>query len=123
MAGDDDGGAGRGGLLEQPLHDLGVLLVDRRQRLVGQDDARLACQRPRHRYALPFPGGHLAGKGLASAAEPERVECFERALADSRVRNAGVDEHQGEHQVLEGIQARQQPLLLVDEGDVTADPA
>ena len=123
VAGDDDRGAGRGGLLEESLHDLRVLLVDRRQRFVGQDDARLACQRPRHRDALAFPGGHLAGEGLAPAAEPERVECFERAFADPRVRNTRVDQHQGEHQVLEGIQTRQQPLLLVDEGDVTANAA
>src|SRR5713101_6665005 len=37
------------------------------------------------------------------------------------MRHGRVDEHQCENQVLEGVQAGQQPLLLIDEGDLATE--
>ena len=54
MGGDDDRGPCRRGLFEQALHDLGVLLVDRSQRLVGKKHAWAAGKGARHRHPLPF---------------------------------------------------------------------
>jgi hypothetical protein len=123
VRGDDHRGAGGGRLLEHALDQLGVLIVDRRQRLVRQDDSGVASERPCHGHSLPFARGHLARVRLAPAGEPERFQCFERAPAEAPIRHRRIHEHEGIDEVFECVQPRQQPLLLIDEGDLAADAA
>ncbi len=83
----------------------------------------MARERPRHGHSLPFARRQLAGIRLAAAGQTESLQRFERMAADAAVRDGRIHEHEGVDQVLERVQARQQPLLLIDEGDLAADSA
>jgi len=121
VGGHHNGGAIRGGLLEKPHHDLRVVVVDRRERLVCQEDPGPSRQCSRHRDPLPFPGRELVWIRAAPVAQAERLERVQRPALDRSVRDLGVADLHREHEVFESGQAREQTLVLVDERHLTAD--
>ena len=79
---------GRAELLVQPaqldLHVLAQLLVERRQRLVHQHDARLEHDGARERHALALAARQLVDAPLAVAAELDQLERAPRRGGRSR---------------------------------------
>ena len=103
-------------LLELATHrDLRVR-VERRERLVEQQDARVARERPGERDALPLAARQLARPRLRKMRDPEPLEVLVDALAARR------------RHVLAHGHVREERVLLEDEPDaplvgLAEDPA
>jgi hypothetical protein len=123
VGGDDDGRAIRGRLLEKAHHHLRVVVVDRRERLVRQEDPWPSRQCSGDRDPLPFPGRKLVRIGAAPVAQPESFERVQRPALDRSVRDLGIAYLHCEDEVFEGGQAREQALVLVNERHLAADSA
>ena len=74
-------------VLQLQLHGRAQLLVERRQRLVEQQHARLVDQCPRQRDALLLPAGKLVDLSLAIGAQMHHLQ----RLADAPADLAAVD--------------------------------
>src|SRR5882672_8140859 len=61
--------------------------------------------------------------GSAAVPQAQRLEGLERAPLDLPVRDLRIANLQGEDEVFEGCQARQEALFLVDESHLAPDPA
>ena len=84
------------------------LLVDRRERLVHQQDVGVHGERPGEADALPHPAGELVRVGVLEAGQPDLVDVRARGLlallarhaaqlqAEGRVAQHGRPRHQGE---------------------------
>ena len=86
VVGDEDGGvAGAVVDLAQPAAELAPDLgVERAERLVEEEDARLDGERAGERHALALAAGELARIALLEAGELDEVEKLQHALADLR---------------------------------------
>lgn len=75
MGGDQQGGALRiGGTDQQPGDPLRIGIVQRRCRLVRDQQVRPADQRPRHGRALRLPLAQRAGTGVSAMAKANLVQ-------------------------------------------------
>ena len=119
---DEDGGvAGAVVDLAQPAAELAAdLRVERAERLVEQQDARLDGERAGERHALPLAAGELTGKALLQAGELHEVEEVQHALADFRLgRAAAAGPHrQAEGDVVEHRHVAEQRVMLEYEADI-----
>ena len=69
---DDDGAVGLDGVRGQQLHDgLAARMVQRRRRLVADDEARLVHERARDGHALLLAPGERRRERVGAAPEPE----------------------------------------------------
>ncbi len=82
---DEDGGEllGAPDVLEQPLHLDPGQGIERTQRLVERQEARLAHQRARKRDALPLAAGQHGWPVAVTGFEPHRAQRFARPLRRS----------------------------------------
>ena len=102
-----------GQLLAQGLGDGHV---ERRERLVEQQHARIGRQRPGHRHPLRLPAGQLAGTPLGEVADAEPVEQVPgptAGLAAPHATRAGT-----EGDVLQGAEVGEERVLLVHQADL-----
>ena len=72
------------------------LLVERRERLVHQQDFRLRRQRARHRHALAHAAGQLGRITLLEAVEPDHGHEMPRPLDALALRHAGDFQREGD---------------------------
>ena len=100
---------------EQVEHALGGLRVERPGRLVGEQQARLVRERPRHRDALALSAGELRGKVIGAIGEPHLLQQRERAAAALGAVHAGADERHFD--VRASGQRAEQEVALEDEAD------
>ena len=86
VVGDEDGGvAGPVVDLAQPAAELAPDLgVERAERLVEEEHARLDGERAGERHALPLAAGELRRVALLEAGELHEIEQLQHALADLR---------------------------------------
>ena len=68
-------------LLEEELHLLAQLQVERTERLVEEENGRTVDDRARERDALPLAARELGGLALTDAWEADAIEHFARADA------------------------------------------
>ena len=61
-------------ILEEELHLLAQLDIEGGQRLVEQDEARLADDGPGQRHALALPAGELGGIAVGQRAQLDQIE-------------------------------------------------
>ncbi len=103
---------------QQQVDDLaGGPRVDVPGRLVGEDDIRLADERPRDPHPLLLAARQFAGKVAQPGAEPEVIEQPFRALEDLRTGRVREERH---GDVLHRGQGRDQVEELEHEADVFA---
>ena len=82
--------------------------VERAERLVEQQHARVACERARERDALALAAGELPGTGGGEVPDPESLE------------QVGAVALAGEAHVRGDRQVREQPVVLREVADATA---
>ena len=123
VGGDDYRRPVGGGFFEKAHHDLGVVVVDRCQRLIREQNLRTARQRPGYRNPLSFARRELVRIGATPMAEAQRLERLTRSPLYGAVRNLWIADLHCKNQILQRGAARQQALLLVDECNVAADPS
>src|SRR6266545_4194243 len=112
----------RGGL--EPLvqlpdlraHRHAQLRVEVRQRLVEEEDARVAHDRAPHRHALPLAPRELAREPLEQVFEPQDLRRSPDALPDDL--RAGLREAQAERHVVEHRHVRVERVVLEHHRDV-----
>src|SRR5215472_2013580 len=102
------------------LHDLAGLRVERRERLVHEENIRIDRKRAREVDALAHAAGELARMVALEAFEPDQLQQFERAAAGRRI-GAACD-LRPDHRVVEHGAPRQQVVGLEYEAAVTARP-
>ena len=119
MGGDDD----RAILTGQPSQEIAELAaargVERRRRLIHQEQRRVDRERARDRHALRFPTRELARQRLLAVLDAERAQQLARAALRFRQRDA-VRVHRREPHVLERRQVLEQVMKLEDEADLAA---
>ena len=104
----------------EQLHDVdGGGRVEVSGRLVGQQHLRAVDQSARDRDALLLTTGQLVREPLLLAGEADEREHLGHGLLDEPAR--GSDHLQREGDVLEDGLVRQQPEVLEDRADVTAE--
>ena len=103
--------------LAQFLTDLGV---ERTERLVEQQDARLDGQRARERDALALAAGQLAGIAIGQPVQLNEIEQLLHARADLRLGLADLARlhAQAECDVLEHAHMAEQSVMLKHEADI-----
>jgi hypothetical protein len=117
---DEDGGAPGGDVLEE-VHDLpGGVLVEVPGGLVGDEHRRLGDDGPRDRHPLLLAAGQLMREGIATIAEPNRLEGVQGALAGLLVGEAEVHDPEPEGDVLGRRQAGQELEVLEDDPHLAA---
>ena len=92
-----------------------VLAVEVAGRLVGEDDRRLADQRPRHRHPLALAAGELGGAVALAVGEADPGQRRGGAAAALAGRHAGVEQPVGD--VVDHRRRLEQEELLEDEAD------
>ena len=114
---DDDAAIRLGGDVLQNLHHLlAVLAIERRRRLVANDQLRVMHQRPRDGHALLLSAGKHVRPMMHPLAEPDRLQHLRRfLLGDGSGRALDTQRHA---HVLDAIQRRDQIVLLENETDV-----
>ena len=90
--------------------------IERRGRLVGEDDARPVGERAGDRDALGFAAGELRRHRVLAVSDLEIVEQFDGARARRRGAKSGKMEHHGD--IVGGVEERQQIGVLKDEADL-----
>ena len=101
----------------QPLPQfLPHLGVERAERLVEQQHARLSRQRPGQGHALPLAAGKLRRPAFLEALQPHQPQQFADALADLRLLPAAHPQAEGD--VLEDAHVPEQGVVLEHEADV-----
>ena len=95
------------------LHVLAELEVERRERLVEQQDARLGGQRPRQRRALDLAAGQLGRPTRAETLEPDEREQLFDLGGDALLRPAS--ELEAVADVLDDVHVREQRPALEDD--------
>ena len=108
--------------LELDLHLLAQLQIERAERLVEEEDARVVDQRPREGDALLLPAGELARLAPLVAGQLDELEHLAHAL---RLTSASADlpPAQAEGDVLEDVQMREEGVVLEDGVDVALERA
>ena len=102
--------------LELELHLLAELQVERAERLVEEEHARLVDERARERYPLLLAAGELAWLALLEALEADEPQDLVHAAA--HVLLAHALPAQAERDVLEDRQVREEGVRLEDRVDV-----
>ncbi len=100
---------------QQPAQFVAAIRVDRRERLVEQQDARLGGERPRERHALLLTAGQHRGRPVGDGAQADLFQ--QRGGAGAAPGSADAPQPQREGDVLGGAQVREQTWLLEDEAD------
>jgi hypothetical protein len=135
----DDGGAAAHHLLERLLHDRLAARVERRRRLVEQNDFRIAHKGARDRHALLLAARQLRALGADDGVVAVRerrdevvavggarrrldLRARHRLLAALGERDAVVGRQHGAERDVLGDRAREQHRLLADEADLRAPP-
>ena len=103
-------------LRKQVHDDLGALGIERRRRLVGENDARPVGERAGDGDALRLAAGKLRRHGVLAVADLEIVEQLDGPL--SRVGGIDAGQMQHERDIVGGIEERQQVVELEDEPDL-----
>ena len=102
--------------LDEKLHLLPQLQIERAQRLVEQQDARAIDERARERDSLLLPTRELARLAFAVAAQLDEIEHFlDLALQVSSTRALSP---QAEGDVLENREVREEGVALEDRVDI-----
>ena len=92
--------------------------VERAERLVQQQHARLDRQRPRQRHALPLTAGELRGETLLEARELHEVEQLHHLVLDVRfLRLVLAPRAQAERDVVHHPHVLEQGIVLEHEAD------
>ena len=73
---------------QQSLHLPARVRIERAERLVHQDDARLVDERASDRHALLHPAGEVLREVVRELVEADRLQVADRALAALRLRHA-----------------------------------
>ena len=89
--------------------------IQRRQRLVQQQQRRLPGQRARQRYPLRLPAGQLVRLAAREAGQPEPVQPVPGSRPGRLFAQAAGT--RGERHVLGHIQVREQPVVLEHKTD------
>lgn len=106
------------GKAPQGIDDEGsIVAVERCGRLVGQNDMRFIDQGPGNRNPLPLSTGELTGQMMEPVTEADVVEHGSGALPGHITGDA--DDVEGNRDILERSQCREQIEKLKDESDVT----
>ncbi|AAW76941.1 phenol hydroxylase [Xanthomonas oryzae pv. oryzae KACC 10331] len=97
------------------------LRIQRAERLVEQQHARLDCQRTRQRHALPLAAGELGGITLFQTLQLHQRQQFLHACTDARFGPTLVAAAyaQAERDVLEHVHMLEQCVMLEHEADPT----
>jgi hypothetical protein len=103
-------------LLQQPHHGLARLGIERRRRLVADQEPRFVDQRPRDRHPLLLPAGEFCGRRVQPLPEADLPEHGSRPL--ERCRPPPADDEQRDRDIFHGREGRQQVVLLEDKADV-----
>lgn len=105
-----------GDALEQVHDDPGALRVERRRRLVRQNDPRVVGKCASDRHPLRLAAGQLGRKGVPAMTNFQVVKQLNSAAAGLLGRKAGQMQHHRD--ILGAGQERQQVVILKDEADL-----
>jgi hypothetical protein len=110
--GDDDEGGTRAALdgAQLELHGFAQILVERRQRLIEQQQLRVFRQRPGKRDARALTARQHRRLAITEAFHPHQRQHLRHALADQRLRRAV--HAQAEADVLRHVHVREQRIGL-----------
>jgi hypothetical protein len=96
--------------------------VERRERLVHQQHARVRGERARERHALLHPARELVHGGVREALEPDEPQVRQRLVAQLDRRHLHL-QLQPEHHVVEHVEPREERRLLEHDHAVGAGRA
>ena len=102
---------------EFPVHAATGLGIQSRERLVHQQNLRLADEAATERHPAAHPAGKLMRIGLLEAAEPDKIEHRTGAPQSLRRRHGASLER--ERDVLDRHPPRQQAIILEHVADAT----
>lgn len=104
--------------VEDRHHSERAFAVERRGRLVGEDDRRLVGECPRDRHALLFAAREFGDARLRTVLHVERSEHLQRSRTRLGIGDAG--QHRQQRDVVGGIEKGDQIRRLEHESDTVA---